>query len=373
MRGALRLLLLVGFVSIVSVLGLEAALRVFNVPPKSNQIPHPVLNHTWRPNSTYVHREFEGRGIPAYTHTYNSQAWLEAHDIQQAKPPGTFRVFYLGDSFTECTCPMDESVPRRVEAALRPYFVQKGMTVEVVNTGTSSYAPSLYYLVLKEILPYEPDLIVVDVDLTDVFDDWLYRSTAQVDASGDLIAVPSQSPLANRFIRTAQGLRELTPVERALNSMRNRSNIAALLFALKTAGSSAPGPTAKGPDLFAWCRPEWDDAVRADVEYSEDMLRRIVALAGKHHIKVALTVVPHLEQFQGRCSLLPNEAVRRVAAETGTPYLDSWAALNASLAGEDAANWYMPGDMHFNPAGYRAWAEAHGSFLLDPRNALLPR
>jgi len=27
-------------------------------------------------------------------------------------------------------------------------------------------------------------LIVVDVDLTDVFDDWLYRSTAQVDASG---------------------------------------------------------------------------------------------------------------------------------------------------------------------------------------------
>src|SRR5262245_9066789 len=268
MRKVSWLLLYVGVVLVVVVVGLEAALRMFDTPPKGNQVPHPVLNHTWRPNMTFVHREFADRGVPAYTHTYNAQAWLEAHDIQRAKPPGTFRVFYLGDSFTECTCPMEQSVPRRVEAALRPYFVQKGMTVEVVNTGTSSYAPSLYYLVLKEILPYEPDLIVVDVDLTDVFDDWLYRSTAQLDASGDLIAVPPQSPLTNRFIRTAQGLRELTPVERALNSTRNHSNLAALLFALKTAGSSSPEPATKSPDLFAWCRPEWDDAVRADVGYS---------------------------------------------------------------------------------------------------------
>ena len=71
--------------------------------------------------------------------------------------------------------------------------------------------------------------------------------------------------------------------------------------------------------------------------------------------------------------MLPNDAIRALAAETGSPYLDSWAALNASLGGEDAANWYIPGDMHFNLAGYRAWAEAHITFLLDPRNALLPR
>src|SRR5690348_6103174 len=134
MRQVGRLLLYVGFVSVVVVAGLEGALRLFDIPPRSNQVPHPVLNHTWRPNMTFVHREFADRGIPPYTHTYNSQAWLETHDIQQAKPPGTFRIFYLGDSFTECTCPMDQSVPRRVEAALRPYFARKNMTVEVINT-----------------------------------------------------------------------------------------------------------------------------------------------------------------------------------------------------------------------------------------------
>jgi hypothetical protein len=321
---------------------------------------------------TFVHREFIGRGIPAYTHTYNSQAWVEAQDIQQAKPPGTFRVFYLGDSFTECTCPMEQSVPRRVETALRPYFLQKNMAVEVVNTGTASYAPSLYYLVLKEILPYEPDLIVIDVDLTDVFDDWIYRSSARFDASGDLIAVPPRGRLTNRFIRTAQGLRELTMLERALNSTREYSNLARVLFTLKTVESDA-APATNTPDPFAWCRPQWDDAIRADVGYSEGMLRRVVALARRHHIKVALTVVPHLEQFQGRCSLLPNEAISSLAAETTTPYLDSWTALKATLGDADAANLYIPGDMHFNAAGYQAWAEAQSAFLLDPRNALLPR
>jgi hypothetical protein len=266
---------------------------------------------------------------------------------------------------------MEQGVPRIVESALRPYFLQKNMTVEVVNTGTASYAPSLYYLVLREILPYEPDLVVIDVDLTDVFDDWIYRSTARFDASGDLVAVPPRGPLTDRFIRNAQGLRELTRLERALNSAREHSNLASVLFALKTVESNLV-PATKTPDHFAWCRPQWDDALRADVEYSKGMLRRIVALAGKHHVKVALTLVPHLEQFQGRCSLLPNQAIQALAAEAGTPYLDSWAALNATLGDEDAANWYIPGDMHFNPAGYRAWAEAHIGFLLDPRNALLP-
>jgi hypothetical protein len=255
---------------------------------------------------------------------------------------------------------------------LRPYFVQKNMTVEVVNTGTSSYAPSLYYLVLKEILPYAPDLIVIDVDLTDVFDDWIYRSSAQLDASGDLIAVPPRGRLTNTFVRTGQGLRELTAVERALNSAREYSNLASLVFALKTVESN-PAPATNVPDPFAWCRSQWDDAIRADVEYSKEMLRRIVALAATHHIKVALTLVPHLDQFQGRCSLLPNEAIHGLAVDTGTPYLDSWAALNAMLGDEDAANWYIPGDMHFNAAGYQAWAGAHSAFLLDPRNALLPR
>jgi hypothetical protein len=267
---------------------------------------------------------------------------------------------------------MEQSVPRRVESALRPYFAQKNLALEVVNTGTSSYSPSLYYLVLKEILPYDPDLIVVDVDLTDVFDDSLYHTTAQFDAEGDLIAVPPEGPLTNKFIRNAKGLRELSVLERALNSARRHSHLANLLFMLKTAEPN-PTPTSDVPDLFAWCRPAWDSAIRTDVEYSQDMLRRTLALAAKHQIKVALTLVPHLEQFQGRFSLLPNEAIQKLSAETRTPYLDSLGALHTKLGGKDPAGWYISGDMHFKPAGYQAWAEAQVEFLLDPQNDLLPK
>lgn len=372
MRKTLRRLAFGLIVAAVIVAALEGACRVLNIPPTSNQVIHPVLNHTWRPNTSFVHREFAERGVPPYTHTYNAQAWIEGHDIKRAKPPGTFRIFYLGDSYTEGTCPMEQSVPRRVESALRPYFAKRNLALEVVNTGTSSYAPSLYYLVLKEILPYEPDLIMIDVDLTDVFDDSLYRTSAQFDAAGDLIAVRPEGPLTNTFIRNAQGLRELSLLERTLNSARRHSHLANLLFLAKVAEPNLP-TTSSVPDIFAWCRSEWDAGLRAQVEYSQDMLRRSLALAAKHQIKAALTVVPHLEQFQGRFSLLPNQAIQKLSSEIGTPYLDSFAALSARLGGKDPASWYIPGDMHFNPAGYQAWAEAQVGFLLDPQNDLLPK
>ncbi len=64
------------------------------------------------------------------------------------KGDGIYRIAYLGDSFTEGTCSEVDSVLAIVERSLR---AQGFKSVEVINAGTPSYAPTLYYLLLKTI------------------------------------------------------------------------------------------------------------------------------------------------------------------------------------------------------------------------------
>ncbi len=71
-----------------------------------------------------------------------------ARDVSRQKGDGIYRIAYLGDSFTEGTCSEVDSVLAIVERSLRALGFK---SVEVINAGTPSYAPTLYYLLLKTI------------------------------------------------------------------------------------------------------------------------------------------------------------------------------------------------------------------------------
>src|SRR5262245_14779818 len=123
------------------------------------------VNHTWTPNSKKVHDAWikANPDFPEpYTHTYNRQGWISDHDIERAKPPQTYRIFYVGDSFTEGTVPMSQSVPSVVERELNERARGGPWRFEVINTGTLSYSPSIYYVLVRYVLmDYAPDLVVV--------------------------------------------------------------------------------------------------------------------------------------------------------------------------------------------------------------------
>ncbi len=62
---------------------------------------------------------------------------------------------------------------------------------EVINTGTASYSPVIYYILLRHyLLPYEPDLVVLAVDMTDDYDDHVYRESLIRDSGGNPWAAP---------------------------------------------------------------------------------------------------------------------------------------------------------------------------------------
>ena len=321
-----------------------------------------VLNHVWIPGQDRIVRDFEKAGIPPFSRKVNTQGFIMERELPQQKGERSYRIAYLGDSFTEGTCPEADSVPAIVERTLR---VPGYENVEVLNAGTASYAPTLYYLLLKtKVLSYHPDLVVVNVDMTDVFDDSLYSATLQSDAQGDPVACPPGHPLLGTHRRTERGLEEITTTQRFMYWLSERSYAVKMIAqAISSRERYKPSTSTSVPPAFAWCDPARSPRARDDVQRSMELLSRVIKLAKEHGIKIVITAVPHLEQFQGTWSLEPMNDIASVCAKENVPFLNPVEAFKNKLGTTPPQEIYIPGDMHFNAKGYRMWGEIQVEFL----------
>jgi hypothetical protein len=131
--------LVVVFLLVVICLGLlEFAGYLFADRPIDSVVNHPRLHHIWRPNGRQDHFEWtrsDPRYSKPYMHVYNDQGWIERYDVVKEKPSNVYRIFYLGDSFTEGTVPMEQSVPSVVEAALNKRQTRNAWQFEVITFG----------------------------------------------------------------------------------------------------------------------------------------------------------------------------------------------------------------------------------------------
>jgi hypothetical protein len=120
----------------------------------------------------------------------NSGGW---HDAEHAvaKPPGTFRVVVVGDSFIDAwQVPLEKSFHRRLEAELQ---AASASPVEVVAFGSSGTAQLWELETLKDDgFQYSPDLVIAEfLPLNDVRENsfiltrkaWLFQS-ALIDPFG---------------------------------------------------------------------------------------------------------------------------------------------------------------------------------------------
>jgi hypothetical protein len=168
----LAVLVLAGLV--VAIAATEVALRLLPAPERKAHLTsdprrHHRLKATW---SGTV------QGVPYRTNALG----LRERDLVTPKPTGVVRILMLGDSFTEGGGLADaDTVPRQVERALAAYCPG----LEVVNAGTASYSPILEYLALQDVgAAVAPDVIVVNLDMTDVHDDLVRTALAELDPHG---------------------------------------------------------------------------------------------------------------------------------------------------------------------------------------------
>ena len=118
----------------------------------------------------------------------------------------SLRVLFLGDSFMQG---YDDAttIPQAAYVWLRAQGVRS--CLEFSNAGFWSYAPSIYIVQARKLLPLlRPDLVVVDLDETDLMDDYIrYRELEVRNGRGDLVAVratPREWMKARRLLEIRQ-------------------------------------------------------------------------------------------------------------------------------------------------------------------------
>ena len=265
---------------------------------------HNVLPWTYSPNAERTATGFRGP------------------DREIEKPPGTYRIVGVGDSFTYgLGAPYEVTFLAQIEAALAE---RGGPPVEAINLGIPGYWPEPEALVLRHYgLHYQPDLVLVGV----------YTNDFEETASGPSRTVRHGYLVSSRARRMG-GLGFW---------LYRRSHVARILFAHRLA---MPATVPPDPEIV-WARMQeaWARMV--------DMTRATGARIAFVHIPNG--PAPRLgPQWGDDPAELPRR-LRQVCATRECSVIDTLPAFTAHPAPETL---YLPDDdIHCSEVGYALVAD----------------
>ena len=167
-------------------------MRYFFVQPDS------ILHHKLIPNAK---ARFKTSSFD--THYDINSLGLRDREYSIGKPSYATRILMVGDSFTEgIGVEASETFSKVLEGLLNDTGAKT--KYEVINAGVGSYSPLPEYLYLKTAgLKLNPDIVVLNLDLSDMYDDIQYTRLARFDADGTPLGVNTEPerPKDNWFLR----------------------------------------------------------------------------------------------------------------------------------------------------------------------------
>jgi hypothetical protein len=320
--------------------------------------PDSVVDHRFTPGASghYKTPEFD------VLYTINALG-LRDREIALKKPPGTKRILMLGDSFTEGDGVSQEEtfssvLQKRLDSISIPQQWQ------VINAGVGSYSPLLEYLYLVHHgLKLDPDLVVLNFDLSDVYDDITYSQRARFDDHGIPLGVsPESYPVPdNRFPALLMGIKDFAKHHlRLYNFIRLRIDryLEAARHNMNTSGDVRF-------DKYAFLRPGYvpNDS---DWALSQRYLRMIRDTVRAHGADFWVTVYPYglqvgkREWHSGRqywgfrpdtiYSTLPQQAMEDFCIRSGIPAINMCEDFQREHL--SVAPLYIDYNGHWLPAGH---------------------
>ncbi len=280
------------------------------------------------------------------------------------KPPGVFRVFVLGDSFTEgMFC--GPTVTQEIEKKLKNDY--PGTRFEVINAGVSSLSVIPYTIRLRrQIFNLDPDLVVVNIDNTDVNDDLRLLSAAKFDKEG----IPIEITRRGHALMVPSAANSQWLLNAARYSLLAR--LAWNLWYEKVQAdylheSDTRAYTGRGPaEIEVLQDSPW--IKKAELSPEERKLfgewqifpEKLILLCRENKVPLILSSYPHPEQFVSEGKRNLQDFLRQLTTRLGVPYYDAHDDLVKTGSVE---KFYLPEDVHFNPEGTRKWGEVLGEFV----------
>lgn len=171
------ILLILGVV--VALVLSEIALRLLSpqrIEPTKCRKFDSILDHSLVPNSNcrFKTKEWD---VDFKVNSYG----LRDYEYPLQKPAQTYRILMLGDSFIEgFGAEVSDTFGKILERSLTEF---SGKKIEVINAGVSGWGPLSEYLYLREYgIKFQPDLVILNFNATDFYDDWDYYSRLTTEA-----------------------------------------------------------------------------------------------------------------------------------------------------------------------------------------------
>lgn len=323
--------------------------------------PNPVWDHSLTPN---IHRIVD-RGWGPFLFQTNAQGFRHPRDLEIVKPSGIFRIFVLGDSFTEGSVP-GPTVSEWIDKRLRQEH--PGINFEVINAGVSSESVIPYTVRLRrQIFSFSPDLILVNIDNSDVRDDLRLLPVVKFDRRG----IPLKVSQKFRKYRAFQ--KWLFAMENSrFGKVRQHLLLARLawntLFRLKefelnlderVISISDPEERKILKDYIWIKNKELTPNEQKLLSRWSVFVERLVFLCREKKIPVILSAYPHPEQLKPEGGRHLAVVLDNLSRELGVPYFDAYETIKES----NPEALYLQEDVHFNSLGTQKWGDALGKFV----------
>ncbi|MDQ8155460.1 MAG: SGNH/GDSL hydrolase family protein [Gemmatimonadota bacterium] len=295
--------------------------------------PDPDTGYVYIPN-----HEQRVVTLESSTRWHSNSMGLRADREYGEKPPGTFRILALGDSFTVNTAvEANETWP----GVLQQRFAQANAAtnVEVINAGHAGYGTrDLARWYRKYGVSLRPDLVIVAMTPNDITDNGS-------DPTGAFTAVDGYLAVKGATMRERR-LFEHRQRWYSLHGWLDRSRVKALI-------SSASWQADEGPELMG-CREELDAEDARLHGLTEEYLLEIQALAKSQNAAMGLVLVTFREQLGPMAPGYRGEVFGRrwtdFARRHDIAVVDTYPALRAH-PGQPPI--YFRWDLHYTAEGSR--------------------
>jgi hypothetical protein len=338
--------------------------RQIQVPqslPIAHRIPDPKLGWQTEPGAhvTYATSEFR---VPV---SYNSMGWRD-EERQYAKPPGTYRIVLLGDSFMEAyAVPFERIFAQQLQALIS---ARRGGSVEVVNLGVGGYGTLQEYLAFAEHgAKFQPDLVLLGFFTNnDLSDNSLaisrairreaslrLRSRPFLEASDEWRIIPPDYEGARRvFERSRRRVSGFAPVR----LVKESALFGMLAGALQADARGQEGDLGSDAYQSVYLCNEPPDYVEA-WHLTERILARLASAVRRSGAELLVFSVPsqiELDPSSGEqfCLAQPPSSTRlpQVLATTQIPYIDLLPAFRRAHGAGKVLHWKLDG--HWNEDGH---------------------
>jgi len=333
--------------------------------PESCKQDDAVYEHSYIPN---CHSRFT-------TFEWDTDVKINAEGFRddEIAPKEQFdlRILMLGDSMTWGYGVEKEETFSEV---LQQKLKAKGINADVINAGATSYSPTLEYLLLKNKgLSYQPDIVILNLDMSDIQDDYNYnQERAEFDQDGNVIRV--------------SGIKEQTTL---FYKIRNKMQLNRFIFDKLNLIDSRLIKKEEKQNIMPLGDPKTDRyAILRDMPVQDEAehwkrtfhyISLINELCKKNDITFILTLYPygvqvsadewslgrHLFGFSSDAvhSDAPQQKVKQFAEENGIMYVEMLDSFKES----DTFPLYFAYDGHINRDGHALAAEVLYSSLVEEK------